>query len=367
MTQTLLGFIRKELVQSLRDPRMRVLLFLMPVIQLGLFGFAISTEVKNIPLAIAHFDPNDVVIQDIYRDALSGRWFLPAAVQSEDPYRIIESGEADAVLVPPPGGFTKALGRGDAKLQLLINAVDVVEAQSIEFYMRSIVQGAVLKRLGAEAPTLPIQIESRVLFNPDLNTTFFMVPGIMCMVMLITTMVLANLAIVREKELGTFEMLISAPVSRSEIIYGKTVPYVVLGLSNFPLILGAAMFLFGVPLRGHFLILMLATFAFVCTAVALGALLSTFCANQQQATLAGFLVIFPMIMFSGLMFPVQNMPDSIRWISTLDPLSHFMGLLRNIMLKGGGTDYVIVHTLVLFVMAAVTVFVSVRRFHTQLQ
>jgi ABC-2 type transport system permease protein len=187
------------------------------------------------------------------------------------------------------------------------------------------------------------------------------------MVMIITTMVMSNLAIVREKEMGTFEMLISAPVSKSEVILGKTIPFVVLGMCNFPLILSVATLAFGVPVRGSFVLLFVAALAFVFTAVALGTLISTFCQNQQQATLGGFLLIFPMVMFSGLMFPVENMPSSVRWLASIDPVAHFMGLLRNIMLKGGGTDYVIEHVGALALIAAATVFASFRRFHTTLQ
>ena len=366
MNQTLRGFIKKELVQTLRDPRMRVMLFVMPMVQLSLFGIAISTEIKNIRLA-AQFDSKDTVLRDIYERSIASGWFIPAKGDGQDPYKLIESGAADAVLVAPPGGFTRALGRGDAKLQLLINSTNVTKAQSVEGYLQKIVQQTVEDDLKLTNPSPPIKIEQRVLFNPDLETSVFMVPGTMCMLMIITTMVLANLAIVREKELGTFEMLISAPVSRSEVIYGKTIPYVILGMSNFPLILAVAVFVFQVPMRGSFPVLLLAAFAFVCTAVALGTLISTYCQNQQQATLGGFLFMFPMIMFSGLMFPVENMPSSIRWLSLIDPLSHYMGLLRNIMLKGGGANYVLTHITVLVLMAVVTVVASLRRFHTTLQ
>lgn len=360
MNQTLLGFIKKELTQSLRDPRMRALLIIMPVIQLGLFGFAISTEIKNIKLGV-QLDSHDFVLRDIYQRSLASGWFVPADGPETDPFEQIKSGQADAVLIPPPGGFTKALGRGDAKLQLLINSTNVTKALSADGYLKVIIQKAV-------GPTIqPILIKQRVLFNPDLETSVFMVPGIMCMLMLITSMVLASTAIVREKEMGTFEMLISAPISRTEIIYGKTIPYVILGMSNFPLILAMAVFVFKVPMRGSLWVLLIAALAFVCTAVALGSLVSTFCQNQQQATLAGFLFNFPMIMFSGLMFPVENMPSSIRWLSSIDPLMHYTALLRNIMLKGGGTEYVIFHISVLVVMAVITVSVSLRRFHTTLQ
>jgi len=366
LNKTLIGFIKKELIQTLRDPRMRVLLFVMPVIQLTLFGVALSNEVKNIRLA-AVFDSKDTVLRDVYERSIAGKWFIPAKSEERDPFTMIQADDADAVLVPPPGGFTRALGRGDAKLQLLVNAVNVVQAQSIEAYLQNIVQQTVKDDLGLTPPTLPIQISTRVLFNPALETSIFLVPGVMCMIMIISTMVLSNVAIVREKEMGTFEMLISAPVSRSEVIYGKTIPYVLLGMSNLPLILGVAVFVFHIPMRGSLLALLIAAFAFVCTAVALGTLISTYCKNQQQATLAGFLFIFPMIMFSGMMFPLENMPVALRWLSFFDPLAHFMGLLRNIMLKGGETDYVVTHILYLAIIAVVSVVASFRRFHTTLQ
>ncbi len=365
MNQTLLGFIKKELVQSLRDPRMRIMLILMPILQLSLFGFAISNDVKNVRLAV-QMDHSDTVLRHIYEHSIASGWFIPVQNEEHDAYRLIESGQADAVLIPPPGGFTKALGRGEAVLQLLIDATNVTKAQSIEGYMRHIAQNVVADDLKESVVSPAIIIDPRVLFNPDLETSIFMVPGIMCMLMVITTMVLANLAIVREKEMGTFEMLISAPVSKSEIIYGKTIPYILLGMSNFPLILCVSVFIFKVPLQGSLLVLFTAALAFVCMAVALGTLVSTFCKNQQQATLAGFLFIFPMIMLSGLMFPVENMPDSIKWLSFVDPLYHYIGLMRNIMLKGGGVQFVTTHILILILMTLVTVTISLRRFRTTL-
>ncbi len=366
MNRTLIGFIKKELTQTLRDPRMRVLLFVMPVIQLTLFGVAISNEVKNIRLA-AMFDSRDTVMRDIYERSIASTWFVPAKSEEQDPYTMIEAGDADAVLVPPPGGFTRALGRGDAPLQLLVNATNVLQAQSVEGYLQNIIQQAIKDDLTIIPPDLPIQINTRVLFNPDLETSVFMVPGVMSMLMIISTMVMANIAIVREKEMGTFEMLISAPVSRSEVIYGKTIPYIILGMSNLPLILAVAVSVFQVPMRGSLLILFAAALAFICTTVAMGTLVSTYCRNQQQATLAGFLFIFPMIMFSGMMFPLENMPAVLQWISYFDPLAHFLGLLRNIMLKGGETTYVVTRIAYLAVLALVTVIASFRRFHTTLE
>ena len=369
MNRTLWGFIKKELTQALRDPQMKFLLFVTPMVQMTLFGVAISNDVKNIRLA-ARFDSKDFVMRDIYERAIGGKWFIPVKsgdAREEDPFKLIQAEKADAVLVPPPGGFTRALGRGDAKLQLLVSAVNVLQAQAVETYLQNIIQQTLQTDLKLTAPAPPVRFNVRILFNPSMETSIFMVPGVMCIVMVLTTMLLTIMAIVREKDMGTFEMLISAPVSPSEVIFGKTIPYVILGMSNLPLILSVAIFVFQVPMRGSFLVLSIASFAFVCTAVAMGTLISTFCQNQQQASLAGFLFLFPAIMFSGLMFPLENMPGSIRWMADLDPLSHYLGLLRNILLKGGDSNYVWVHVGILAVMALVSVVASFKRFHTTLQ
>jgi len=347
---------------------MRFFLFVVPMVQLTLFGVAISNEVKNMRLA-AVFDSKDYVMRDIYERSISSQWFLPAKTSGEqDPFKMIQRGLADAVLVAPPGGLTRALGRGDAPLQLLVDATNVTQAQGVESYLKATIRTVVQDDLNLIPPTPPIHFEERILYNPSLETSIFMIPGVMCTLLVMAVLILTMSAIVREKEMGTLEMLISAPVSPSEVIYGKTVPYIVLGMtSTFPVNLSVALFIFRVPLRGSFLILSLAALAFVCTSAAIGTLISTFCKNQQQANLAAFLFMFPAMMFSGLMFPLENMPGAIRWVAYFDPLAHYMGLLRNIMLKGGGAAYVTTHIAVLVVMSVVITALSFRRFKTTLQ
>lgn len=368
MNRTLLAFIKKELTQALRDPRMKFILFVAPIVQMTLFGIALSNEVKNIRLA-ASFDARDTVMRDVYERAIQGGWFVPARASgatAADPFELIRADRADAVLVPPPGGFTRALGRGDARLQLLVDATNVLQAQTVESYVRTIVQKTLAADLNLAPPQPPIQFDVRVLFNPSLDTSIFMVPGVMTMIMVLTTLVLTCIAITREKELGTFEMLISAPVSKSEVIFGKTLPYVVIGMTNLPLILAVAVFVFHVPMRGSLAALLLATLAFVCTTVAIGTLISTFCKNQQQSSMGTFLFMFPAIMFSGLIFPIENMPWSWRWLAFLDPLAHYLSLLRSIMLKGGDARTLAWHVGVLAALAIASGVVSFRRFHTTL-
>jgi len=364
MMSTLRGFIQKEFKQALRDPRMRMLLFVAPIIQMTLFGVAISNDVKNIRLW-AQPDSKDSVLEHIYQRSVESKWFLPARIdRNVDPYELLRSGKIDAALVPPPGGLTRALGRGKADLQLLVNATNVIQAQSVEGYIRSITSQVVRDDLKQVPPVIPIRLDTRVLYNPTLETSYFMVPGVMSMLICLVTIVLTSMSISREKEMGTFEMLISAPVTAFEVIMGKTIPYVVLGMSNVPLILGVAVFVFGVPMRGYLWVLLVASFVFVCTTVAIGTLISTIAGSQQQATLGSFLFLFPAILLSGLMFPLENMPEPMKWVSFLDPLSHFLALVRNIMLKGGEPEFVIRHVGILALMAVVSVLVSFSRFRT---
>lgn len=368
INRTLIGFIKKELIQALRDPRMKFIIFVTPIVQMTIFGVALSTEVKNIRLA-AQFSSRDTVLRDVYERAVQSGWFVPARAGgslADDPFELIRANKADAVLVPPPGGFTRALGRGDAPLQLLVDATNVQQAQAVEGYLRSIVAAVVRDDTGLAPPAPPIRFDVRVLFNPSLDTSIFLVPGVMTMLMVLTTLVLTNIAIVREKEMGTLEMLISAPVSKSEVIFGKTLPYVVIGMTNLPLILSVAVFVFHVPMRGSLIAMTAATFFFVCTTVSMGTLISTFCENQQQASMGGFLFMFPAIMFSGLIFPIDNMPSSVRWMSFIDPLAHYLSLLRSIMLRGGDPRTLAGHLGALTVLALICGVFSFRRFHTTL-
>jgi ABC-2 type transport system permease protein len=345
---------------------MKFFLFVTPVIQMTLFGVAISNEVKNIRLA-AFFESKDYIMRDIYERSIAGKWFIPAKSTKSDPFAMIQGGQADAVLIPPPGGLTRAIGQGNAPLQLLVDATNVTQAQAVENYVTAIVQQSVRENLHLSSPPPPIRLDMRVLYNPALETSMFMVPGVMCMLMVMTTMILCMTAITREKEMGTFEMLISAPVKPSEVIYGKTIPYILVGMTNFPLTLAVATVIFGVPMRGSFLLLLGSAFVFVCTSVAIGTLISTICRNQQQANLASFLFMFPAIMFSGLIFPIENMPTELKFVAYLDPLFHYLALLRNIMLKGGDLKFIGTHVLVLLMIGIASTVISFKRFHTTLQ
>lgn len=365
MNPTLLGFLRKEFIQTLRDPRMRILLFLAPVIQLILFGYALSNEVRDIRLAVAA-PPGDAVASRLLVRAEASGWFIPERFAGDDPVAWIQSGRAEAVLVAPPGGFRRALVRGDLEVQLLLDMTNMIRGRSIERYLRGLMARVLqdMRPSGGETPRLAFNV--RILYNPGMETALFLVPGVMVMLLCILTILLTSMAIVREKEMGTFETLVSAPVRNWEILLGKTLPFVILALVVGHLILLAAMLLFDLPMRGAYWKFFAAVLVFIGTTVSVGTLISTIARSQQQAMMGSFLFLFPAIMLSGLMFPVENMPPALIGVAYLNPLKYMLTLLRNIFLKGGDPWVFAWNLTALALLAVVAMAASFKRFRQTL-
>jgi ABC-2 type transport system permease protein len=358
------GFVKKELQQALRDRVMRLLVFGVPVFQLTLFGYAISTEFRNIKLSVV-YEPQDYLARQMESHFYGSRWFLPAPVDTADPEHLLRSGKADAVLIMPRQGLTKAVGRSEATMQLLIDASNATKARAVDRYVRSVVAAFFAAR-ATSASAQPVAFDVRVLYNPTLQTSYFMVPGIMTMLICVVTILLTGMSIAKEKELGTFESIISAPLTNLQIILGKTVPFIILGIVDACIVIVAGVVIFGVPLRGPFLLLLLASLVFVSTTVSVGTLISTFAANQQQAMMGSFMFLFPAMLLSGVMFPIENMPQAIRFIADINPLRYFASIMRNVMLKSANLELVLPQLGILALIAAIIIFITLRRFHQTL-
>ena len=334
MNLTLKAFIRKELTQTLRDVRMRALLFGAPIIQMTIFGLALSTEIRNIKLA-AFSRPDDAAFERVAGDFYASGWFDRVNYsQGEDPFELIASGRADAVLIAPDEGLRRSAERGGGKMQLLVDASNATKARSVEAYAKNIIAAASAREYGA-AGQPALKFDVRVLYNPAMESSVFLVPGVMGMLVCLITILLTAMSLTREREIGTFETIVSAPLSNAEILLGKTLPYILLGLVNAALVVTAGYLIFGVPVRGPLWQLALAALAFVITTVSVGTFISTISKNQQQAMLGGFMFLFPAILMSGVMYPVENMPKAVIAAAYLNPLMYFVRLVRNIMLKGG--------------------------------
>ncbi|MBN1594462.1 ABC transporter permease [candidate division FCPU426 bacterium] len=365
INRTLEGFFRKEIIQTLRDPRMRVLVFVAPIIQLLLFGYAISTEVRNIKLGVSR-GPEDVLGQKIAERAWCSGWFVPAATRGQDPFAWVQSGQADAVLVMPGRGLDRAVQRNHGQVQLLIDASNVVRAQAVERYMKMVLLEVMREVYPGVNAAAGFSFDIRMLYNPAMETSYFLVPGVMMMLLCLVTILLTAMSLVREREAGTFETLISAPLKNWEILAGKTLPYMLLGLVIVHLILAGAIIIFGLPFRGAYWKFLLAGFVFIWATISIGTLISTISKRQQQAMMATFLFLFPAIMLSGMMFPLENMPRVLSVAAYINPLKYMLVLLRNILLKGGD-DWVFWSNLgALALIGVVAVGVSFNRFRQTL-
>lgn len=365
MNSTLKAFIRKELTQTLRDTRMRALLLGAPIIQMTVFGLALSTEIRNIKLAVFSA-PADAMSERLTEQFYASGWFKPVLfTPGEAPVELIASGRADAVLIPPAEGLARSVQRGDGKIQLLADASNATKARAVEAYAGSIVAAAAAREYPG-GPVPPVKFDVRVLYNPAMESAMFLVPGVMGMLVCLITILLTAMSITREREMGTFETIVSAPLSNTEVLLGKTVPYIVLGLVDTGLVVLAGYLIFGVPVRGPLWQLALAALAFVINTVSIGTFISTISKNQQQAMLGGFMFLFPAILMSGVMYPVENMPPAIIAAAYLNPLMYFVKLFRNIMLKGGDPLVFWQNTGILLLMAAGTVTLAYKRFRQTL-
>ncbi len=383
MFELLQAFVKKELLQALRDPRMKLFLFVMPMIQLTIFGLALNTDVKNIKFCAKPM-LNDPLLKDIRRDAIASKWFIPVAgdekTNSED-ISGFKNQSTELILYAPVGGLTRAFEKGEGILEALIDGTDLIRGRSIKGYLKNIVNKAANNRneknqpfkLTMQAQTKPasmqkrpIYFSTRILFNPELKTSFNLVPGVLCMLICIITIMMTSMSIAKEKEIGTFETLISAPISITEILLGKTIPYIFIGCVNLPLVFFVAVAGFDVPMRGSYLWLAFSTILFLITTVSIGTMVSTIARNQQQAMMGSFIFLLPAILLSGIIFPIENMPWPIKAMSIFNPLMYYSALLKNIMLKGGDFYVIFTHTLALLLISIIAVMTAFKKFRLNL-
>lgn len=361
---TLWGFIKKELTALLRDPVMLVAVLIMPVVQMVVLSQAITLEAENLRLVI-DAEPGDTVMERIYDHAIGSGWFVRAEDSTKDALHAVQTGDADVAIVAPKGGLTKALMRGESGLQILIDSTNVLKAQSIDAYLQGITM-FVLQNEFHQMATPPIRFTVRLMFNPELNTQWFLVPAIMATLVFMSFLILISISITQEKENGTIETLISAPISKYDIILGKTLPYILVALINMFLIQGVGVLMFDLPFAGSFLMFMASFAVFCIPACAIAVWLSTYTQTQQQAMLGLMIVAFLALMLSGALFPKENMPLVLQWVADINPLTHFTYLIRNVVLKGADWGYFAAHAWVMAVTGVIIWIFAIKRFKTTL-
>jgi ABC-2 type transport system permease protein len=338
--------IVKELLQLRQDRTMLPLIFVAPILQIVAFGYAVNTEVREVPMVLVDQDRSPAS-RDLVDRFVSSGYFTLIAVEDHprgiDPWLV--SGRGHVALVIGAGYGAAREGRATpARVQVLADGSDSSASTQALGYASAIVSGAdrdqvlalVGRVLGGARPGR-IDLVPRVYYNPDLKSRWFYVPAVLAMILMIMTMILSAMAVVREKEIGTLEQLMVTPVAPWQLLVGKLAPFAAIGTVQVFLVAGVAVFWFEVPLRGSFVLLLAITQLFLLNTLGLGLLVSTFARNQQQAMMAAaFLVMIPMIYLSGLIFPIENMPPAIQAITYAIPLRYFSNVIRGIFLKEAG-------------------------------
>ena len=362
-----LAFVKKEFYHILRDRRTLLILFGMPIVQVILFGFAITNEITNARIAIC--DPaKDEMTNELTQRLLSSGYFL--LDENLESYKDIEEnfkeGKTKLAIAYDPS-FQKRFYTDKAQVQLISDATDPNTGTTLINYAAAIFRDFQMEKMGATNQPTGIQTEVKMLFNPRLKSVFMFVPGVMTVILMLVSAMMTSIAITREKELGTMEILMVTPLKPFVIIVGKVVPYIFLAFLNALIILALGAFVFEMPVRGSLPLLLSECVLFVVTSLALGILISTKTQTQQVAMMISLMALMlPTIILSGFIFPIESMPLPLQWLSNVIPARWFIVILKNIMLKGVGFAFVWKETAILLLMTLILIGVSVRNFKIRL-
>jgi ABC-2 type transport system permease protein len=363
------GFLIKEFYHIFRDKRTLLILFGIPIVQILLFGFAITNEIKDGKIVILD-QSKDALTQEISNKILSSGYFI--LYEDLNSEKNIESafrrGKIKEIIIFEPGFSKKLFRDGKASIQLLADASDPNLANMLIGYTSSIIlkyqQG--LDKTNSVKPV--INTEVKMLYNPELKSVFMFVPGLMAVILLLVSALMTSISITKEKEMGTMEVLLVSPLKPIQIIVGKVIPYFMLAFINIITILVLSRYVFGVPVHGSLLLLILESILYIITALSLGILISTISNNQQTAmmiSLSGLML--PTIMLSGFVFPIDNMPLVLQLLSNIIPAKWFVIITRGIMLKGNDFTYVWKETLILGGMTLFFLLLTIKKFKIRLQ
>lgn len=383
MWERILGIVRKEFRQALREPRMRVVLVVPPLLQTIIFGFAVNLDVERVKLGWMDLDGGPASRELYFAFEASHEFEVVARAKTEqEAQELVDRGEVQA-LVRVARGFSADVGaQRQGQVQLLLDGANSNTAAIILSHAAGVVAGFNRKMLERqqrarlvdrtrEGPVLMripgVEAERRVWFNPELRSRNYFVPGVIVNVLTLVTLMLTAFSIVREKEMGTMEQLMVTPVRPIELMLGKTIPFALVGLFDLLLLVGVALAVFRIPLEGNFFLLVGAGVLFILSTLGAGLFMSTISHTQQQAMMASFFFFQPAFTLSGFAFPIRNMPEPVQWLTYLNPLRYFMEVVRGVFLKGSGVGDLWPQLAALAGMGVVIVALSARRFHKRLE
>lgn len=376
MFRRIFELLVKELLELRRDKSARFRLLIPPIVQMLLFGYAATFEIFNVSTAVLDQDHSQESRALINAFVSSKRFEVTTMAGTlADAKAAVESSSAQIAIIVPPD-FAELLRKGQTSpVQVLVDGtnsntalialgyVGQIAGAFGQNYARDLAQrtGRLLGR-----PLVSVAMVERYWYNPNLNSRWFFVPGVIGTLTLITIVNLTAFAIVREREVGTLEQILVTPIRPFEFIIGKTLPFFLIGLIQVSLVAAVGMIWFGVPFKGNPLVLLLGTCLFLLSTLAIGLLISTLCKTQQQAFASNFFVLNPMFILSGFSFPIASMPDALQWITYLDPLRYFLVIVRGTYIKGVGMNILWPQMLALLILGTGLLLAAMLRFHKSL-
>jgi len=375
MNSRLISILRKEFIQITRDKRTLAIILIIPIMQLFLLGYSATSDVRNVPLAV--FDQcrcaESRSLLDAYRAADYFR--LVYMVGSEDEIRLlIEQGEARAGFIIPPD-YNTALAEGNAEVAFILDGSDAT-AGSTAFSAATLIGQShatqlMIQRLEGSGITAsnflpPLQVHTRVWYNPDLVSSYFMIPGVIGMILYAITSILTATAVVRERERGTIEQLIVTPIRPWELVVGKILPYAILAFIDTLEVLAIGHWWFGVPVRGDLSLILACSGLLLLSGLGIGLFASTIANTQQEAMLTVWMTLLPSIFLSGFFFPLEAMPKFLQWVSYIIPLRYYLIIIRALLIKGVGVGPIWSEILALFVFGIVIMGAASVRFRKRL-
>lgn len=361
------GFVKKEFFHIFRDKRSLFILFGMPIAQILLFGFAITNEINNVEVAILDY-AKDSESEKIIQKLKSSEYFNieneitnEKAIASE-----FKKGKIKAILLFEKDFSKKLKTENKATIQVITDATEPNIANTIANYTQSILLN--YQNQNSSANNIGINIQTRMLYNPELKSVFNFVPGVMTVILMLVSAMMTSISITREKELGTMEVLLVSPLKPFQVIIGKVFPYVFLSIINAIVIVSMGYFIFGMPINGSLFLLAFESILFIVTALSLGIFISTISKTQQTAMMISLMgLMLPVIILSGFIFPIASMPLPMQVMSNIIPAKWFIIIVKSIMLKGVGLQYIAKETMILVVMTSVFIGLSIKKYKTRLE
>jgi ABC-2 type transport system permease protein len=371
----ILPVIRKEFIHIIRDPRTLAVMFIAPLMQLILFGYAATSDVRNVPMAVFDQDRTPQSRHLVTAFIQSGQFTIARNVGSEQELaRMVDAGQARAGLIIPPQYGAELLGGQGAEVAFVLDGSDPSVASSALSSARligqveatNVQQQALARRGGAVALAPAMEVRPRVWYNPDMASAVFMVPALIGLILQMQATLLTSSAIVRERERGTIEQLIVTPIKPFELIVGKILPYALVALLITVEILISGTLLFGVPIKGSVTLLMGIACLFLLSTLGIGLLISTVANTQQEAFLLTFLTLLPSIFLSGFIYPIAAMPKILQFLSGFIPLTYFLTVVRGIVIKGVGVPALTTQISALSIFGAILIVLASARFRKRL-